>query len=99
MDGAGTQVGADKTALEKVAELVMAPKAVKKSELGAGGIGGAALPSTAGQGKSHTERGRKRNPISRAGSGRPRHGRLAKGRLMWKCFIHHSMIRLGEMPS
>lgn len=34
MDGAGTQVGADKTALEKVAELVMAPKAVKKSELG-----------------------------------------------------------------
>lgn len=25
MDGAGTQVGADKTALEKVAELVMAP--------------------------------------------------------------------------
>lgn len=66
MDGAGTQVGADKMALEKVVELVMAPTGSKKTRSGGlVGLGGAqpgtavASPSAAHQGKSCTERGGK----------------------------------------
>lgn len=84
--GAGTQVGAGKMALEKVVELVMGPNRLEKITTGgAGGIEGAqpdtaaALPCTARQGKSRTERGGKINPISRGGSRWPRHARLAKG--------------------
>lgn len=43
MDGAGTQVGADKMALEKVVELVMAPTGSKKTRSGGlVGLGGTA---------------------------------------------------------
>lgn len=87
MGGAGTQVRAGKMALEKVVELVMGPNRLEKKITtgGAGGIEGAqpdtaaALPCTAGQGKSRTERGGKINPISRGGPRWPRHARLAKG--------------------
>lgn len=106
MDGAGTQVGADKMALEKVVELVMAPTGSKKTRSGGlVGLGGHSLallwprPALPIRARIARREGGKINPISRGGSRWPRHARLAKGRLTWKCFIHDSLIQLGEIPS
>lgn len=77
MHGAGTQVGTDKMALEKVSKLLWLPTGSKNIKRGAGGIRGhsMALPrhplprmpslDAVLQGKSCTKRGGKIHPISR----------------------------------